>query len=229
MKKRFMLLSLAIMIMCCALAGCGKRETASSKENLYTQTLMEQSANAVGYPDVSNFFEKAQLKEIYELRDDPKLICYWYTKNDMTGKWIYQGKCVGYGIPYTTQFTQPETVQRAALPALNINGQDKGYNEYLTEILPQADPNGLYSSPSTSATWILSVDEDGNITPTYVESEITVSQTKMDARLCEDWSLTDDYGKLANKAEINGEVTYEAPVLETEEETEEVPENKEDN
>lgn len=205
MKRKLVLVCLATLVIG-SLAGCGKRETASSKENSYTQMLMEQSANAVGYPDVSNFFEKAQLKEIYELRDDPQLICYWYTKNDMNGKWIYQGKCVGYGIPYTTQFTQPETVQRAALPELNINGQDKGYNEYFTEILPQADPNGLYSSPSTSATWILSVDEEGNITPSYVESEITVTQNKMDARLCEDWSLTDDYEKLSDKAEIDGEV-----------------------
>ena len=132
-----------MVLMICMLAGCGQRETASSKENIYTQDIMEQSSNTVGYPDVTNFFEKAQLKEIYELRDDPDLICFWYTRNDMTGKWIYQGECIGYGIPYTTQFTQPETMQRAPLPALNINGDDKGWNEYFTEVLPQADPNGL--------------------------------------------------------------------------------------
>lgn len=192
MKKR--ILAVIIMVLTVgALSGCGQRETASSKENLYTQELMEQSNAIVGHPEVTNFFEKSQLKEIYELRDDPNLICYWYTKNDMTGKWIYQGKCVGYGIPYTTQFTQPETMQRAALPALSVNGKDKSYNEYFTEVLPQADPNGLYSSPSTSATWILTTDEDGNITPTYVESEITVSQKKLDIRLCESWSIPENY------------------------------------
>lgn len=192
MKKR--ILAVIIMLLTVgALAGCGQRETASSKENLYTQELMEQSNAIVGHPEVTNFFEKSQLKEIYELRDDPNLICHWYTKNDMTGKWIYQGKCVGYGIPYTTQFTQPETMQRAALPALSVNGKDKSYNEYFTEVLPQADPNGLYSSPSTSATWILSTDEEGNITPTYVESEITVSQKKLDLRLCESWSIPENY------------------------------------
>lgn len=205
MKKKIFAIGLMIL-MIMGLVGCGYRETASSTENKYTQDIMEQSADAIGYPDVSNFFEKAQLKEIYELRDDPNLICYWYTRNDMSGKWIYQGKCVGYGIPYTTQFTQPDTVQRAALPALKMNGEDRGVNEYFTEILPQADPNGLYSSASTSATWILSVDEDGNISPSYVESEITVTQTKLDARLCEDWSLTSDYGTMSDKAEIKGEV-----------------------
>lgn len=193
MKKKFLAIGIIGVLMASMLTGCGQRETASSKENSYTQDLMEQSSNIVGYPDVTNFFEKAQLKEIYELRDDPNLICYWYTKNDMTGKWIYQGTCIGYGIPYTTQFTQPDTMQRAALPVLDINGNDKGRNEYYTEVLPQADPNGLYSSASTSATWILTTDKDGNIKPTYVESEITVSQTKIDVRLCEDWSVPDNY------------------------------------
>ena len=193
MKKKLLAVGVIGVLMSSMLVGCGQRETASSKENNYTQDLMEQSSNIVGYPDVTNFFEKAQLKEIYELRDDPNLICYWYTKNDMTGKWIYQGECIGYGIPYTTQFTQPDTMQRAALPVLDINGNDKGRNEYFTEVLPQADPNGLYSSASTSATWILTPDKDGNIKPTYVESEITVSQSKLDKRLYEDWSIPENY------------------------------------
>ena len=193
MKKKLLAVGVIGVLMASMLVGCGQRETASSKENNYTQDLMEQSSSIVGYPDVTNFFEKAQLKEIYELRDDPNLICYWYTKNDMTGKWIYQGECIGYGIPYTTQFTQPDTMQRAALPVLDINGNDKGRNEYFTEVLPQADKNGLYSSVSTSATWILTTDKDGNIKPTYVESEITVSQSKLDKRLCEDWSIPENY------------------------------------
>ena len=193
MKKKLLAVGVIGVLMASMLVGCGQRETASSKENNYTQDLMEQSSNIVGYPDVTNFFEKEQLKEIYELRDDPNLICYWYTKNDMTGKWIYQGECIGYGIPYTTQFTQPDTMQRAALPVLDINGNDKGRNEYFTEVLPQADPNGLYSSASTSATWILTTDKDGNIKPTYVESDITVSQSKLDKRLCEDCSIPENY------------------------------------
>ena len=61
------------------------------------------------------------------------------------------------------------------------------------DVMPLAEPNGLYASPSTSATWILTCDDSGDIKPIYVESEITVCQTKIDARLCEDWSLTEDY------------------------------------
>lgn len=193
MSKKFVFIILACIMLIACMTGC-QRETTSSRENAYTQTLMEQAANTVGYPDIVNFFERAQLKEIYELRDNPSLVCHWYTKNDMTGKWIYQGTCIGYGIPYGTSITQTDTVQRAALPALKVNGEDRGFNEYYTEILPQSEPNGLYTNGlSTSATWILMTDAAGNITPTYVESEITVSQTKINARLCEDWSIPSGY------------------------------------
>ena len=58
----------------------------------------------------------------------------------------------------------------------------------------QAEPNGIYTNGVTSsATWILTVNEEGNIKPTYVESEINVTQSKIDSRLCEDWSIAENY------------------------------------
>ena len=177
MKKKLLAVGVIGVLMACMLVGCGE-----TKENQYTKDLMGNAYDAVGFPDVSNYFERQQLKEIYELRDDPKLICYWYTKNDMTGKWIYQGECIGYGIPYTTSMTASESLQKIETTV--------GYE---WEVVPLAEPNGLYASPSTSATWILTTDKEGNITPTYVESEITVSQSKLDTRLCEDWSIPENY------------------------------------
>lgn len=180
MKKtmKFVALLLFIALMSCLMSGCYQ----STKETQYTNDLKNQISDMYGYPDVSNFFEYSQLKEIYEMRDNPNLICYWYTKNDMTGKWIYQGTCIGYGIPYSASITAPESYQKAL------------ENVHDFEILPLPEPNGLYTDGlSTSATWILTTDAEGNIAPTYVESEITISQYKMDTRLCEDWSIPSDY------------------------------------
>lgn len=171
------LVALTLTLMC-ALCGCYQ----SSKETQYTEGLKDQINSMYGYPEVGSFFEYSQLKEIYEMRDNPNLICYWYTRNEMTGKWIYQGTCIGYGIPYSASITAPESYQKAL------------ENMHDWEILPLAEPNGLYTDGlSTSATWILTTDENGDIAPTYVESEITVCQVKMDARLCEDWSLPAGY------------------------------------
>lgn len=180
MKKhvKITVLFLCAILMVCLMTGCYE----STEETQYTEDLKNQISDMYGYPDVANFFEYSQLKEIYEMRDNPNLICYWYTKNDMTGKWIYQGTCIGYGIPYSASITAPESYQRAL--------EDRHY----FEILPLPEPNGLYTDGlSTSATWILNTDANGKITPTYVESEITVSQSKMDIRLCEGWSLPSNY------------------------------------
>lgn len=171
----------AVLLMTTLLCACGEYST-KTEETKYTEGLKNQIQDMYGFPDVSNFFEYSQLKEIYEMRDNPQLVCHWYTRNDMTGKWIYQGKCIGYGIPYSASITAPESMQ-------DVYGQGYHYN-----ILPLAEPNGIYTDGlSTSATWILTTDAEGNIAPTYVESEITIAQVKMDARLCEDWSLPSDY------------------------------------
>ena len=177
MKKcKVIVALLCAVLMVSMLTGCMNE----SNETRYTDELKDQISNMYGYPDVSNFFEYSQLKEIYEMRDNPNLVCYWYTKNDMSGKWVYQGTCIGYGIPYSASITAPESLQR-----LQYVGWER---------LPLAEPNGLYTDGlSTSATWVLTTDSDGNITPTYAESEITVTQAKMDARLCEDWSIPDNY------------------------------------
>lgn len=176
MKKKLLAVGVIGVLMVSMLTGC-RYET---EETQYTDEIKNQISDMYGYPNVSNFFEYSQLKEIYEMRDDPCLVCYWYTKNDMTGKWIYQGTCVGYGIPYGASITAPESIQKIVA------------GEY--EKTPLAEPNGLYTNGVTSsATWVLTTDKDGNITPTYVESEITVTQSKLNKNLCEDWSIPENY------------------------------------
>ena len=172
MKKKLLVVGIIGALMASMLVGCSYE----TEETQYTDEIKNQISDMYGYPNVSNFFEYSQLKEIYEMRDDPSLVCYSYTKNDMTGKWIYQGTCVGYGIPYGASITSPERY------------------EYNGATLPLSEPNGLYTNGVTSsATWVLTTDKDGNVTPTYVESEITVTQSKIDKRLCENWSIPENY------------------------------------
>lgn len=174
--KRNITLILAALVCVCCLCGC--EDSSSYRDKAYSEEIKTQIADAIGYPDLANFFEYAQLKEIYELRDDPKLVCYWYTKCEYTGKWVYEGQCIGYGIPYSASITSPDTVR------YNSSGA----------VVSQAEPNGIYTNGlSTSATWILTVNENGNITPDYVEQTIRVSQNKIPAKKCEDWSLPSNY------------------------------------
>ena len=174
-KRNIVIIFVAIVCVSC-LSGCTSES--ASRDRQYSEEMKAQIADAIGYPDLANFFEYAQLKEIYELRDDPNLICYWYTKCEYTGKWVYEGQCIGYGIPYSASITSPDMV----------------YYSSSGTVVSQAEPNGIYTNGlTTSATWILTVNENGNITPDYVEQSIRVSQNKIPASKCENWSLPSDY------------------------------------
>lgn len=174
MKKIFLCFTLISILVGCIDEQYDSREKEAKKQ----EELSRMAIESVGLPNISNFYEKKTLKKILEMRDNPKVINYLYTRNNMTGKWIYEGKCVGFGIPYTTQYTNPE---------VKVTGS------YGNITLPQADPNGLYSVPNGTATWVIKVGDKGQQTIEYIESEIRVTQEKLDKRLVETWSLTKDY------------------------------------
>jgi len=115
-------------------------------------------------PAIKNFQEKKLLKMLYELRDQANFVCYVYTKS-LDGILIYQGKCIGYGLPFCVQFSNPERVAHEII----YQGGSFG-------TLPQPEPNGLFMPQTLSATWLMMIDpSDGTPKPVYVEPEITVS------------------------------------------------------
>jgi hypothetical protein len=65
---------------------------------------------------------------------------------------------IGFPIPGGTQLTNPMQV---------VNPYS---GEYV--VVPQAEPNGLYSDPNTNSTWILCVDPDGTVAPVYSEHKV---------------------------------------------------------
>lgn len=173
-------------ILCLVLTGCGSStyDTNAYEEKVYQEQLMQQAADEVGNPEITEFYEKKLAKEILELRDDSSLVCYAYTRSEMTGKYVFLGRSMGYGLPYSTQYTCPETYL----------DDPHGTADAGSIVIEQADPNGLYSPDGLSATWLWLIDEEtGEPNISYVEQEIFVSQSKLPERLCEEWSLPDNY------------------------------------
>lgn len=87
----------------------------------------------------------------------------------MSGKWIYFGKCIGYGIPYSTQYSNPEK------DLYNTSMSNVHHN------IPQAEPNGLFMPTSSEGTWIMLINPDNSqdIKPVYIEPKIIVSPFKL--------------------------------------------------
>lgn len=153
--------------------GCidTKSQSSADKDQMQKTEKAMQEVNAqVGMPSIVNFQEKKILKWIYELCDNEDLICYAYLFNSYNGTiGQYLGKCLGYGIPYSAQYSNPQRL---------VDVTDYGIRSYRSNdsaVIGQPEPNGIFKPEGLSATWLIMIDKDGNPRPMYVEPEIIVS------------------------------------------------------
>lgn len=164
------------------LAGCSESPpSADEAQHNQQEKMLEEGTKQTGMPNIVNFQERKELKSILEARDQANLVTYMYTQNQMDGKWVYQGESIGFPIPYSTEYTNPEQ---------GVYGSYNG--EYIS--LPQGDPNGLFSSQNTAGDWIMAVNpKTGQPEPEYMEPNVVVKESKIPANLCEAYSLPANY------------------------------------
>ena len=150
--------------------GCGDENQSDRVQQEQQEKILAEGTSQIGMPGIKNFRERKILKDILELRDQDGMITYTYLENEIPkailgitargGKLTYFGETIGYGIPYATQFTNPEKIT---------------YRHGNIFVLPQADPNGLFSPSSAAGTWVLMKDPNGDKTlPVYIEPNIVV-------------------------------------------------------
>ena len=105
--KKFLLLIMTIGL----LISCNEpihKQSADKVQAKKTEESLREANNQIGMPAIVNFQERKLFKQILELRDQEKLITYCYLANEMNGKiGQFLGKGIGYGIPASTQFTNP--------------------------------------------------------------------------------------------------------------------------
>jgi len=152
---------IACAILTVTVAACTvSPPSAEEKDADATKQLQAEASQQVGLPRINNFTEKRLATRLAELRDKPDLVTYAYVQG-MDGLLRCFGKGIGFGIPYSTQITNPE----------RLSG-----DFHDSTALPQAEPNGLYMPESASATWYMLIDAStGEANPVYVEPNLTVS------------------------------------------------------
>jgi hypothetical protein len=191
MMKRYIKIFIFAVIMIITvilLSSCDSTPSVDNQIAKQQELQQRDQNNQIGLPDIKNWTEKKLMKYVYELRDNAKLICYAYTRNDYTGKYVYEGRCMGYGLPYATQYSNPEKIVDGAEETSHTMSETSPIAK------PQSEPNGLFMPSSAAATWIVMINEStGKTEVQYYEPNIVVSQTKKPARLCEPWSLPADY------------------------------------
>jgi hypothetical protein len=181
--RRFLTICAALSALC-MLSACDDDTSGAARDTRATMTATEQGSVVVGYPAIINWAEKKNLRMIYELRDNPKLVTWSYT-TDLNGK--LHNACdgsnsVGYPIPYSTQFTAPKApvIRRAQYPS----GAGAGSGEWRTYEADQPEPNGLYMPTSAEATWVLCFNPDTKaIEATYIEDRVRTYLHKVQTAL----------------------------------------------
>ena len=161
-----------LMFVSVAVVGCKRSgdNSADIAQRKATDNAAEEAQRQVGMPAIVNFQERKLAKMIFELRDQENLRCYAYLENKMTGRLVFVGECIGYGLPYSVQFTSPSKIARRDLGTI--------YSD--SHVVPMPDPNQLFMPSGLSATWLIMIDPDtGEGRPVYFEPTITVSPFKL--------------------------------------------------
>jgi len=167
-KKLFYVMFALIIagIVSVVLVGCEKSANTQSADEVQRQQtaqLQQEATGQVGMPGITNFAELKAVKQIIEARDS-ETVTYTYTV-DRSGGLHFVCQSMGFGIPYSTQMTNPEKDEWRS-KRQGVAGVVK----------PQPEPNGLFMPDNVSATWILCLDEENSgVRPVYSEPELIVS------------------------------------------------------
>ncbi len=132
-------------------------DSQESKDREIVDKQQAQYAKGQPIPFFSWSLERDLVIKLYNIRNQ-KVATHSVWRSDYG---MVEGDCpsMGYGIPYDTSLTNPWMAV--------------GYHQSQTSI-GQAEPNGLFASANTVATWVMCVGDTGLIEPQYVESKVTV-------------------------------------------------------
>lgn len=152
-------------------SACDFTPSTDSKVQDQQEKMISEAQAQVGLPAIVNFQEKRMAKSIYELRDSA-ISTHAYIVNAMAGCLVYLGQAVGYGLPYATQYSNPQK--------LDWGGGSQGWRS-----MPQAEPNGLFMPSDAHGTWVLLKDPESNaVKPVYIEPDVLISPFRLHEREC---------------------------------------------
>ena len=139
--------------------------TQENKDRAAVDRQQSQYAKGQPIPAFDWSLERDLLVQLYNLRNQ-KVTTHAVWRSDMG---MVEGDCasLGFGLPYDTSLTNPHKSEwRTVDDGTGISNA--------SAVIGQAEPNGIFASTNTSATWIMCVDATGNVMPTYVEAKVTV-------------------------------------------------------
>lgn len=145
----------AVVLAGFTLAGC-TNDSSSYTEKKAVEKQQKIFVDGQPAPLFDWSLERHLLVEIYKARNEA--VNTHSIVRDLNGKPFFECDSIGFPIPSNTQLTNPDKIA--------------DYSQGGFAILPQPEPNGLYTSPSTSGTFVFCVNEDGTVSPSYFEANV---------------------------------------------------------
>ena len=157
--KKYLILVVLLLALGAFLTGCDDSQT--TKDSVAVQRQQAQYAASQPVPTYNWSLERHLVKELYDIRN-LRAATHSVWRSD---RGLIEGDCasIGFGIPYDTSLTNPLTGKRF--------GGTTNYNRLVVE---QPEPNGIFASKNTNATWVMCAGTGGVIEPVYVETKVTV-------------------------------------------------------
>lgn len=163
MKNSFKLIISGIIIT--ALSACSELKTdQNDRDSKQVEKQQSQYAASQPVPFYDWSLERDMVRQLYNIRNI-EAITHSVWRSDLG---TIEGDCpsIGFGIPYDTSLTNPLAIENRRM------GQ--GANRYWAEgVVEQSEPNGIFASKNTAATWVMCSGSAGNIEPIYVETRVT--------------------------------------------------------
>jgi len=143
-----------------AVIGCNKNDTQTTRDAKAVERQQSQISKSQPVPAYNWSLERHLVIELYNIRNQ-KAMTHSVWRSD---RGVVEGDCasIGFGIPYDTSLTNPLTAKRFGLMKGSIR-----------HIVEQPEPNSIFASKNTSATWVMCSGKMGNIEPVYVETKVT--------------------------------------------------------
>ncbi len=151
-------------------AGCTDINSANQKEASQVSQQQQVYVDSQPVPAFDWSLERHLMIELYKARNNA-VATYSYVRN-LQGQVIFSCSSIGFPIPANTELTNPSIV---------TNGGSQSETGSGNVTLPQAEPNGMYSSPSSAGTYIFCLNQDGTVSPTYFEANVEAHTQKLDA------------------------------------------------
>lgn len=156
------------LILCLAIAlivsGCeGMPDSEATKEAKSVAKQTGQYAKGQPIPAFNFSLERDLLIKLYTLRNK-KVSTHAVWRSDYG---MVEGDCpsMGYGLPYDTSLTNP---------LMTTDEDQSGSRNAALAVIEMPEPNGIFASKNTAATWVMCIGESGGIEPMYIESKVTI-------------------------------------------------------